>query len=69
MSGVTVGDQPGQHGGGLAFQISLPRIGIAVAEALRDARQKKVSAEEMWQAAKVCRMTNIMRPCLDMLGR
>ena len=46
------------------------KVGIAVAaEALRDAWQKKkASAEELWQAAKVCRMTNIMRPYFDMLG-
>lgn len=45
------------------------KVGIAVAaEALRDAwRKKKASAEELWQAAKVCRMTNIMRPYFDML--
>ena len=40
------------------------KVGITVAaEALRDAWQKKkASADELWQAAKVCRMTNIMRP-------
>jgi hypothetical protein len=45
------------------------KVGIAVAtEALRDAWQKKkVSSEALWQAAKVCRMTNIMRPYFDML--
>ena len=45
------------------------KVGIAVAaEALRDAWQKKkASSEELWQAAKVCRMTNIMRPYFDML--
>ena len=45
------------------------KIGITVAaEALRDAWQKKkASADELWQAAKVCRMTNIMRPYFDML--
>ncbi|MEN3939712.1 type IV toxin-antitoxin system AbiEi family antitoxin domain-containing protein [Prosthecobacter sp. SYSU 5D2] len=45
------------------------KVGTAVAaEALRDAWQKKkASSEELWQAAKVCRMTNIMRPYFEML--
>lgn len=45
------------------------KVGIAVAaEALRDAWQKKkASSEGLWQAAKVCRMTNIMRPYFEML--
>lgn len=41
-------------------------IGIDVAlEALRDARTKKVSADEIWRYAKICRVTNIMRPYLE----
>ncbi len=45
------------------------KIGIDVAlEALRDAwHQKKVSMDELWQAAKICRMTNVMRPYLESL--
>lgn len=45
------------------------KVGIALAaEALRDAWQKKkASTEVLWQAAKVCRMTNIMQPYFDML--
>jgi predicted transcriptional regulator of viral defense system len=43
------------------------KIGIDVAmEALRDClRQRKSTADELWQAAKVCRMTNVMRPYLE----
>src|SRR5690606_12755497 len=43
------------------------KIGIDVAiEALRDClRQRKATADELWQAAKVCRMTNVMRPYLE----
>lgn len=43
------------------------KIGIDVAiEALRDCRkQRKATFDELWQAAKVCRMTNIMRPYLE----
>jgi len=38
-------------------------IGIDVAlEALRDARTKGVSADELWRYAKICRVANIMRP-------
>jgi predicted transcriptional regulator of viral defense system len=42
------------------------KIGLDVAlEALKDAwRQKKVTMDELWEAAKVCRMTNVMRPYL-----
>jgi len=41
-------------------------IGIDVAlEALRDARAKSVSADEIWRYAKICRVTNIMRPYLE----
>lgn len=43
------------------------KIGIDVAiEALRDCRQQRAATnDEIWQAAKVCRMTNVMRPYLD----
>ena len=43
------------------------KIGIDVAlEALRDClRQKQASRDEIWEAAKTCRMTNVMRPCLE----
>ena len=45
------------------------KIGINVAiEALRDClRQRKATFDEIWQAAKVCRMTNIIRPYLEAL--
>ena len=45
------------------------KIGIDVAmEALRDAwRQKKCTMETLWRYAKVCRVTNVMRPYLEML--
>lgn len=45
------------------------KIGIDVAlEALKDARaQKKVSANELWHFAKVCRVANVMRPYLEAL--
>ena len=48
------------------------KIGIDVAlEALRDClRQRKATIDELWSAAKVCRMTNVMRPYLEaMAGR
>jgi predicted transcriptional regulator of viral defense system len=43
------------------------KIGIDVAiEALRDClRQRKATTDELWQAAKICRMTNVMRPYLE----
>lgn len=45
------------------------KIGIDVAlEALKDARaQKKVSANDLWHFAKVCRVANVMRPYLEAL--
>lgn len=45
------------------------KIGLDVAlEALRDAwRQKKVTMDELWEAAQVCRMANVMRPYLESL--
>ncbi len=43
------------------------KIGLDVAlEALRDARkQKKVSADDLWRYAKICRVSNVMRPYLE----
>ncbi|MBS0262508.1 MAG: type IV toxin-antitoxin system AbiEi family antitoxin domain-containing protein [Planctomycetes bacterium] len=43
------------------------KIGLDVAlEALRDGlRQKKATFDQIWQAAKICRMTNVMRPYLE----
>jgi predicted transcriptional regulator of viral defense system len=45
------------------------KIGIDVAlEALRDCyRQKKATMEELWAAAKVCRVANVMKPYLESL--
>jgi predicted transcriptional regulator of viral defense system len=46
------------------------KIGIDVAiEALRDClKQRRATADELWQAAKVCRMTNVMRPYLEAIA-
>jgi predicted transcriptional regulator of viral defense system len=46
------------------------KIGTNVAiEALRDCyRQKKASMGELWSAAEVCRVTNVMRPYLESLN-
>ena len=43
------------------------KIGIDVAiEALRDCRQqRRASVDQLWDAAKICRMTNVMRPYLE----
>jgi predicted transcriptional regulator of viral defense system len=45
------------------------KIGIDVAlEALRDAwRQKKVTMDEIWQAAEHCRVQNVIRPYMESL--
>ena len=45
------------------------KVGIDVAlEALRDAwHQKKVTIDELWQAAEHCRVANVMRPYLESL--
>lgn len=45
------------------------KIGSDVAlEALRDCwKQRKATMDELWQAAKVCRMANVMRPYLETL--
>ena len=43
------------------------KVGLDVAlEALRDClKQRKASRDELWSAAKVCRMTNVIRPYLE----
>lgn len=43
------------------------KIGLDVAlEALKDARsRKKVSADDLWRFAKICRVANVMRPYLE----
>lgn len=45
------------------------KIGLDVAlEALRDVwRKRKATMDELWYYAKVCRMTNVMRPYLESL--
>lgn len=45
------------------------KIGLDVAlEALRDCwKQRKATMDEIWTAAKVCRVANIMRPYLESL--
>jgi hypothetical protein len=45
------------------------KIGIDVAlEALRDCyRQKKATMNELWEAAKVCRVANVMKPYMESL--
>ena len=46
------------------------KIGVDVAfEALRECyRQKKATMDELWEAAKVCRVTNVMRPYLEWMA-
>lgn len=46
------------------------KIGLDVAlEALKDARaQNKATADDLWRYAKVCRVSNVMRPYLESLG-
>lgn len=46
------------------------KIGLDVAlEALRDCwRRRKATMDELWQAARACRMTNVMRPYLESLA-
>ncbi|MBD3393424.1 MAG: transcriptional regulator [Chitinivibrionales bacterium] len=46
------------------------KIGIDVAiEALREVRQHKtVSMDSLWEAAKVCRVTRIMRPYMEAIS-
>jgi len=45
------------------------KVGLDVAlEALRDAwQQKKVTMDELWQAAEQCRVANVMRPYMESL--
>jgi len=45
------------------------KIGLDVAlEALREClRNRKVTTAELWRAAKVCRVANVMRPYLEAL--
>ena len=45
------------------------KIGLDVAiEALRDClQQRKATMDQLWEAAKACRMTNVMRPYLESL--
>lgn len=46
------------------------KIGLDVAiEALRDClRQKRATIDELWRAAKACRMENVMRPYMETLA-
>ena len=46
------------------------KIGLDVAiEALKDARsRRKVSADELWHYARICRVANVMRPYLEALA-
>ena len=46
------------------------KVGLdVVLEALRDVwRTKRATADELWAAAKTCRMTNVMRPYLESLA-
>jgi hypothetical protein len=46
------------------------KVGLDVAlEALRDAfRERKATMGELWAAARVCRMENVMRPYLESLA-
>jgi predicted transcriptional regulator of viral defense system len=43
------------------------KVGVDVAlEALRDClRQRKATLDELWKAAKICRMANVMSPYLE----
>ncbi len=45
------------------------KIGLDIAlEALRDAwDQNRVTIDELWASAEMCRMTNVMRPYLKSL--
>ncbi len=45
------------------------KIGLDIAlEALRDAwKQKKVTMDEIWEAAQRCRVANVIRPYLESL--
>lgn len=45
------------------------KVGLDVAlESLRDCwRQRRATMDELWEAARICRMTNVMRPYLESL--
>jgi predicted transcriptional regulator of viral defense system len=45
------------------------QVGLDIAlEALKEAwRQRKVTMDELWEAAHLCRMSNVMRPYLESL--
>jgi hypothetical protein len=45
------------------------KVGLDVCiEALRDGwRQRKATADGLWHFGKVCRVSNVMRPCLESL--
>jgi predicted transcriptional regulator of viral defense system len=46
------------------------KIGVDVAiEALREGyRQKRIAMDELWEAARVCRVANVMRPYMESLA-
>ncbi len=46
------------------------KIGLDVAlEALKDARARsKAPVDDIWRFAKICRVANVMRPCLESVG-
>lgn len=46
------------------------KVGLDVAlEALRETwRERRATMDDLWQAAKVCRVTTVMRPYLESLG-
>ena len=46
------------------------KVGTELAvQALRECfRQKKATMDELWAAAKVCRVTNVMRPYMESLS-
>lgn len=46
------------------------KVGLDVAlEALRDAfRVRKITMDELWTAARICRMENVMRPYMESLA-
>jgi predicted transcriptional regulator of viral defense system len=46
------------------------KIGLDVAiEALRDCwRRRRATMDELWKYAKVCRVTNVMRPYLESIA-
>jgi predicted transcriptional regulator of viral defense system len=46
------------------------KIGLDVAlEALRDSwRERRLTMDDLWRAARVCRVTNVMRPYLESLA-